>query len=635
MTKKSLITKAAGLAVAAGLALGTAIPAQAATIEELQALIAQLQAQIASLTGGTTNTGMSCNQVFTQNMTVGSTGTQVMDLQKVLNMSVDTQIATGASAGAPGYETSYFGPATRAAVIKFQNKYAADILAPVGLVSGTGYVGPSTRAKLNMVCSSTGGNTGNTGGNTGNTGSTTGTEGYMVVTLNASPSNGTNVEEGKTKDVASVKVEAFNSDMTINRVDINFNKRPWLYLSKMELVIDGDVVWSEDGLSSSNFIEVTEGSDYRLRVAGLSSVVTKGTKENVVLRVTAKSGTDKSTTAITATFQANSIRATDTKGLSHEEPNSALAGRSFDFETSTQGNVVATLNSNSPKERWVKVTDSGDTTGVELMRFDLEAEQQDINVNELRFTMATNGGINASALFTDVYLADESGNRIESASTIASTTVFTSLDDDYFDISEGSKKTFRLMVDVADADNTGVNAAVASTTLVANTTNIVAEDAEYDTATVGSVTLTSNDVHFNEVIANVSGQSASVTGLGNNDYLANVSFSFTLTADGGNVYVSKTPATFVATSTTASSASLTSISGGTAPGDSSTYYEITSGSSRTFTFSGSMNNLNGTAGTKKLEITGIYWDDDTSGLQEFSTDFELDSLEVNSTLTAA
>src|SRR3989344_5062157 len=90
---------------------------------------------------------------FTRNFGLGSEGQFVLELKKILNGSPDTQVAT-IGVGSPGNETLYFGNRTFDAVIKFQNKYPADILVPNGLSRGNGYVGASTRAKLENVCAS-------------------------------------------------------------------------------------------------------------------------------------------------------------------------------------------------------------------------------------------------------------------------------------------------------------------------------------------------------------------------------------------------------------------------------------------------------------------------------------------------
>ena len=52
-----------------------------------------------------------------------------------------------------GLVTGNFLSLTKAAVIRFQEKYASEILAPWGITQGTGFVGETTRAKINQLLS--------------------------------------------------------------------------------------------------------------------------------------------------------------------------------------------------------------------------------------------------------------------------------------------------------------------------------------------------------------------------------------------------------------------------------------------------------------------------------------------------
>jgi len=158
-----------GTAVAFALIAGvfaTATPARAAALTSAQvssiisllqsfgadaATIANVQA---SLTGGTPTTptpgtGGAC-PALSRSLQQGSTGADVLALQKFLNANAATQVSVS-GAGSPGLETTFFGPATAAAVKKFQT---------LNNVSSIGIVGPQTRAAIAAVCGGTPGTPG-------------------------------------------------------------------------------------------------------------------------------------------------------------------------------------------------------------------------------------------------------------------------------------------------------------------------------------------------------------------------------------------------------------------------------------------------------------------------------------------
>jgi len=95
---------------------------------------------------------------FNRSLSLGQSNISVKSLQIFLNDRGFTVTPTIAGhtpgAGSLGHESNYFGPATKRALIKFQEYYASDILAPVHLVKGTGYFGPSTIKKVNGIISS-------------------------------------------------------------------------------------------------------------------------------------------------------------------------------------------------------------------------------------------------------------------------------------------------------------------------------------------------------------------------------------------------------------------------------------------------------------------------------------------------
>lgn len=118
-----------------------------AKITEILAKISQLRAQLQQLSGGEileVPLEISADYRFTVNLEYGQKGDDVRYLQVFLK-------AQGLEIYPEGLVTGYFGPLTQAAVIRFQEKYRDDILAPWEITEGTGFVGKTTRVKLNEL----------------------------------------------------------------------------------------------------------------------------------------------------------------------------------------------------------------------------------------------------------------------------------------------------------------------------------------------------------------------------------------------------------------------------------------------------------------------------------------------------
>ncbi len=94
--------------------------------------------------------GIPTEHEFATTLMSGQVSDDIKYLQIFLNSNSETQLAKS-GVGSSGYETNYFGPLTKVAVIKFQEKYSEDVLSPWELIKGTGLVGSTTRAKINEL----------------------------------------------------------------------------------------------------------------------------------------------------------------------------------------------------------------------------------------------------------------------------------------------------------------------------------------------------------------------------------------------------------------------------------------------------------------------------------------------------
>ncbi|MCR4275869.1 MAG: ice-binding family protein [Candidatus Parcubacteria bacterium] len=130
-------------ATSANSASGLTAPQIQAILEVLASFNADASviANVRASLGGTTTGSVTSAAVhaFQANLTVGSLGSEVKALQEYLNAHGYTVANSGA--GSPGNETTTFGAATRAALVKYQQAK--------GITPAVGYFGTLTRASVN------------------------------------------------------------------------------------------------------------------------------------------------------------------------------------------------------------------------------------------------------------------------------------------------------------------------------------------------------------------------------------------------------------------------------------------------------------------------------------------------------
>ena len=179
-------------------------------------------------------TVVSADAAFTRDLTLGSTGADVIELQTVLEKGGYLTIPAGVSKG-------YFGAMTQSALAKWQ--------AAVGITPASGYFGPISRAKLADAGTTTGGST--TGGSS--TGLKGGDGDIQSIDKTTSGTE-TTLGEGDTEDVLGFDLEADdNSDLEVTsvRVDIEItgsgaSTRLNRYLEEVAITFDGEQVGSVD-----------------------------------------------------------------------------------------------------------------------------------------------------------------------------------------------------------------------------------------------------------------------------------------------------------------------------------------------------------------------------------------------------
>ena len=458
--------------------------AQAQTTEELQAMINDLLAQVAALQG-TVGSGDSmaagvCPFTWTRTLNMGATGADVMTLQKFLNADPETRVAVS-GAGSAGNETSYYGPATGAAVAKFQTKYRADILTPLGLVNATTFFGNSTMAKANKLCAtapvvtddSSDDSTDDSDDDSTDT-TLKGGESSIDNSFNAKAGDDTDLEEGQEDaPVMDVEFDVEDGDIKVGRVDVAVDHtsgtetNPWDVFETVSLWVDGDMIAEMDANSKSDWEKDKPATgDYRLRFTGLSQIWREDDQAEFTVGVTLANSIDGDTGTWDIFIPTDGIRGIDGAGINQYTGNTSDTV-SFDF--GAQGGddeLIVKSSSDDPAATTLKVESNAKSDWTSVFVYDLDTDDSisDITVETLAVGVVVSSST-FDGLISDARLTVDGTTYTDFTYTNgASVTLLFDIDDDLV-IDAGARVTaeLELKFNQLAAGNEGVEVYATST----------------------------------------------------------------------------------------------------------------------------------------------------------------------------
>lgn len=347
-----------------------------------------------------------------------------------------------------------------------------------------------------------------TGSSDNGTITTVGQEGTIEVSLASKPAGTVKVQEGQNKvALLGFEVEANDSDVLVERVKIGFNTTAstvWKKVVETLYLYDGSTLLATIDLQDA----VNENdSEDSVTITGFSALVKENQTKTFTIKADMYSTIDSDYEGDTFTIRLfgtadNAVRAIDGAGIDQYAGGNTVT-KNFTVEAPDVDNasLKIALASGNPDPRQVIATEGSDDDQideVDVLKFTVEAEDDDILITDIENVAVVDAG--GSAVATTAYLYNEDGDLIDSASISSDQVDFTDID---YSMSKDSKETFTLKIDVEDAAST-------ATTFTASVTaaNFVAENTDGDAATVtGSATgeaLTVLDAGAEITLTNVS-----------------------------------------------------------------------------------------------------------------------------------
>jgi hypothetical protein len=429
-------------------------------------------------------TAVSADAAFTRDLTLGSTGSDVMELQQWLNKAGYTVAASGA--GSVGMETSYFGPATQAALARWQ---AANQVTPAA-----GYFGPITRAKIIALGTPSTPDDDEDDEDEDN-GDLSGGEASLE-NFDMTSGDDSEVEEGDSASIAEIEFDVEDGDVQIDRIDLQLvgssteEEDPWDAFDSLRLLVDGDEIGEADLSDEDNYLDEDDGT---IRISGIDYVVREGETVTIVVEVTTQGsvdGADSNDSAWTISVDGDEgIRATDAEGIQQY-----IGGADeVDFDIEEEGaddDLTVRSSSDDIDAASLKVEDDARSDAHPIFVFDLEAEESDMELDSIDIDLEVSSTtVDMTNVISDLVLEID-GEEFDdwsfvSGSAASTSTVRFDIDGD-FTIDADSEVAVVLSAEFKAANNTNyasgltINAAIGSGDVSAEGSDDITSDGAAD-----------------------------------------------------------------------------------------------------------------------------------------------------------
>lgn len=494
---------------------------------------------------------------FQNNLSLGSTGPDVVALQTLLESKEFLTMPSGVAKG-------YFGNLTQASLSRFQ--------AANGISPASGYFGPLTRSFVNSQTIVTVPTTGcqydpSTGAIIKKYDVNTGAQICPPPTPAPSPSpapapsnndegrlthvdttGGTDssVDEGDINaKVLAIRADAEDGDISINRVDVDFDLTSSTGSSNLKKYIQSVSIWLDGKKLSTQSVSDGDRDDRTtsFRFSNLKGKIKEGDSARLYVTINAINSVDDSEKGqdISVSIPRNGIRTITGDNIFDSYPSGTDLDHSFSVNEQSDGKITLTSDENENAEKTVEASDRNSTNGIEILDFDLKSKDKDNTIREITVNLdaiAATSTATSSKMINTVHLF-ANGKELDDASIKSGHDSVTFDDLDYL-IKADKTVHFEVKADVNRIDGINFHEGDAIKTTIGSD-DIDAEDSNGDDSDVsggaegGMVIFRTEGISLSDPSSTVS-----MNNLGSalpDDSIGEFTISFKINAFGDSIYV--------------------------------------------------------------------------------------------------